>query len=61
MLNGVEKLLGGVANLIDSLGGVKGVLSSIAMIATRVFAGQMAEGVRNFAFNLKASTIGGRE
>jgi hypothetical protein len=39
MLKGVETLLGGLSTLIDSLGGVKGVLSSIAMIATKVFAG----------------------
>ena len=60
MLKGVEKLLGGLSTLIDSLGGVKGILSSVAMIATRLFAGQMAEGVRNFAFNLKASSEVGR-
>jgi hypothetical protein len=39
MLKGVEKLLGGLSTLIDSLGGVKGILSSVAMIATRLFAG----------------------
>jgi hypothetical protein len=60
-LDGVESLLSGLSTLIDSLGGVKGVLSSLAMIATRLFAGQMAQGVRNFAFNLKASTEAGRE
>jgi hypothetical protein len=60
-LKGLESLLGGISTLIDSLGGVKGVLASLSMIATKLFAGQMAQGIRNFAFNLKTSTEAGRQ
>lgn len=60
-LKGLEKLLDGIGTVTDGLGGMKGILASVSMIATKLFAGQMAEGVRNFANNLKVSTESGRK
>jgi hypothetical protein len=40
---------------------MRGVLLTVGVIATKLFEGKMAEGVRNFANNLKVSTEGGRK
>ena len=42
-----------VGNLIDSLGGLKGVLFTIGSIVTQVFHDEMARGLRNAAYNVK--------
>ncbi len=61
MLNGFEKILNFVGELIDNLGGVKGVLLSLGAIVTKVFSAQMSQGLTNMAYNLKMMTKSGRQ
>ncbi len=61
VLNGLEKVLNYVDSVIDSLGGLKGVLATVSVVMTKVFSAQMAEGLRNMAHNIYMSTEGGRQ
>ena len=61
MLNGVEKVLGFIKDLIDSLGGLKGVLMAIGTIVTKVFSQQLSQGLSTMAYNIKMATKSGRE
>ena len=60
-LNNIEKILTGVDSFIDSLGGLKGVLSTVGVLLTKTFSTQMAESLRNMAHNVYMSTAGGRQ
>ena len=46
--------LNGIDNLIDSIGGLPGVLAALGLIFTRVFKNQMTEGINNLAFSLQS-------
>ena len=59
-LNVLEDILTGADRVIDSMGGLKGVLSSIGVIATKVFSDQISQGLRNMVYNLQMSTEAGR-
>ena len=59
-LNVLEDILTGADRVIDSMGGLKGVLSSIGVIATKVFSDQISQGLRNMVYNLQMSTEVGR-
>ena len=61
ILNGLEKVLNYVDSVVDSLGGLKGALTTVGVIMTKVFSTQMAEGLRNMAHNIYMSTEGGRQ
>ena len=61
VLNAVEKIIGFVDNLIDRLGGLKGVLFSIGTILTKIFSDKIAQGMTNAAYNIQMMTKGGRE
>ena len=61
LLNGVEKVIAFVDHLIDNLNGLKGVLAAIGAIVTKVFAGQISQGLTNIAYNLKMMTEKGRQ
>lgn len=52
MLNGIEKVLSGVDKLIDSLGGLPGVLSVVGAIMTKVFEKQFVSGLQNAQLQL---------
>lgn len=60
-LNTIDKILGGVDTVIDSMGGLKGVLTTIGLVATKVFSEQMAQGLRNSVYNLQMATGAGRD
>ena len=60
MLNGIEKVLKGVDDLIDSIGGIKGILITVSSLAATLLEKQMAEGIRNVAYSLKMMTSEGR-
>ena len=60
-LNGVEKVITFVDDLIDSLGGLKGVLAAIGAILTKVFANQISQGLTNMAYNMRMMTEKGRQ
>lgn len=61
MLDGVEKVLKFIKELIDSLGGLKGVLMAIGTIVTKVFSQQLSQGLSTMAYNIKMATKSGRE
>ena len=48
-------------HLIDNLGGLKGVLTAIGAIVTKVFANQLSYGLTNIVYNVKMLTKAGRE
>ena len=60
-LNTLEGVLVTVDKVIDSVGGLSGVLSTLGVIATKVFSEQIAAGLRNMAYNLQMSTATGRD
>ena len=47
MLNGIEKVLSGVDKLIDSLGGLPGILSAVGIVITSVFNNQLVNALQN--------------
>jgi len=48
----VTPILSGTADVIDSLGGMQGVLAGLALLMNRVYGDQMASGMRAMATNL---------
>ena len=61
MTDGLKDVLEFVADLINSLGGLKGVLFTIGTIVTKVFQQEMAQGLRNAAISIKQLTPAGRQ
>lgn len=61
LLNNIEKILKFVDSLIDSLGGLKGVLTTVGVVMTKVMHDSLAQGLTNMAYNIKMSTKSGRE
>ena len=61
MLNGFEKILTFVNQLVDNLGGLQGVLLALGAIVTKVFSAQLSQGLTNMAYNIKMITKSGRE
>jgi hypothetical protein len=59
MLNGVEKVLTFIDNLIENLGGLEGVLLALGAIVTKVFSNQLAQGLSDMAYNIKMMTKSG--
>jgi hypothetical protein len=42
LLDGLEKAITGVDNLIDSMGGLKGMLGIVGSLATKIFSKQLS-------------------
>ena len=61
LLNGLEKVLGFVDTLIDSLGGLQGVLTTLGAILLKVFNQQLSEGLSRAAYNVQMWTAAGRQ
>ena len=61
VLNGFEKILTFVSQLIDNLGGLQGVFLALGAIVTKVFSAQISQGLTNMAYNMKMMTKSGRE
>ena len=61
LLNGVEKVINFVGELVDRLGGLKGTLLMIGTIVTKVFHSQLSQGLTNMAYNIKMMTEAGRK
>lgn len=51
--NGFADFLGQAEILVDSLGGLKGVLSGLAVIGTKLLGDKMRSGLRDMAYNTK--------
>ena len=61
MLNNVENIITGVDKLIESVGGLNGVLSALGVVATRVFHEQMSASLKNIAYSMDMSFGLGKE
>ena len=61
LLNGIEDIVSFVDRLIDSLGGLGGVLSTVSVLLMRTFSNEMAQKLRDMAYNLQMSTEAGRQ
>ena len=61
LLNGVEKFINFIDNIIDRLGGLKGALAAIGVIVTKVFSQQLSQGLSTMAYNMKMMTKTGRQ
>lgn len=61
MLNGVEKVVGGIQGLIKAMGGLPGVLSGIGVLITKVFGKDMAAGIDRSLANLKMMLTQGKQ
>lgn len=60
--NAFTPFLSGIATAIDALGGMKGALSAVGLIMTRLYGDKMAESIRNIATNIKiVSGVAGKE
>ena len=60
VLNGFEKFLSLIDNLLDSMGGVKGALAGISALMFKMFSSQISQGIANMAYNMKMMTESGR-
>ena len=56
VLNSVEKILVGVDKLIDSMGGLAGILPGIGVLLTKMYGESMAKGINNMIFNVERNT-----
>ena len=61
LLNGFEKLLSFVDAAIDGLGGMKGVLTMVVAVATKLFSGQIASSMNSMKDNLQSMTKAGKQ
>lgn len=61
VLNIIEKILTYVDNLIDGLGGLGGVLTTVGVLLTRAFSAQIAQGITSMTNSIKMMTAAGRE
>lgn len=59
-LNVLDKTIDGVSNLIDSLGGLDGVLIGIGTLLTKVFAKDLTNSLNNAIYNVKMLSKSGR-
>ena len=60
-LDTIESVVSGIDKMIDSLGGLKGVLSVVGVLMTKTFSQQIAQGLRNSVYNIQMSTEAGRQ
>lgn len=58
LLNSFEKILGVVSNLIDSFGGLQGILTGVSAILLKTFSSKIADGIKNTGLYVK-SLFGG--
>ena len=61
ILNNLEKVITHFDNLIDTVGGLRGILTIVGSLMTKLFASQMAAGLTNLAYNMKMMTAKGRQ
>ena len=61
ILNGFEKLLTFFDNLIDTAGGLSGVLTNLGGILFKVFSKEISQSMSNMAYSMRMMTKSGRE
>ena len=59
--NGLADFLDTLGSVTKGLGGLKGILSILGVVATRVFSTQIAQGLRDAAYSVKMMTKSGRD
>lgn len=60
LLNWTEDIVSAISNIIDSLGGLKGVLFTVGTVATQLFQKQIAGSLSNVALTIKSLTPFGK-
>lgn len=61
LTNEFADVLKTIDRIIDSFGGLKGVLSQLAPIITQIFSKQITQGIQNLGYNINSILPGGRE
>lgn len=61
MLDNIEKVLRGIDKLIDSIGGLNGVIAALGAIGTKVFHDQMTASLKNIAYSINMTFGLGKE
>ncbi|MBO7536416.1 MAG: phage tail tape measure protein, partial [Bacilli bacterium] len=56
LLNTFAKIISGIDSVIDSMGGLKGVLWGIGALISQVYSESMAKGIDNMIFNIQRGT-----
>ena len=56
VLNGFEKILTGVDSVIDSLGGLRGVLPGVILLINKLYGDSIAKNIDNMIFNIERQT-----
>jgi hypothetical protein len=59
--DGLAKALGNITKLIDSLGGMPGVLSAIAVLVTKIFSKQLTSSLDNLIYDIKLMSKTGQK
>lgn len=57
----IEKIITYIDNLIDTIGGLSGVLTTLGAILTKVFSTQLAKSIRNIGYDIQMTTSAGRK
>jgi hypothetical protein len=52
-MNHFADFIGVIDNVLESLGGLPGLLNTVAGLMMTIYGKQMAEGLRNMLFNLR--------
>jgi hypothetical protein len=60
LLNGLEDVIGLVDGLIDSFGGLRGILAITSNLLLNMFSSKISAGLQDMVHNLKISTEWGR-
>lgn len=60
-LDGLSKIIDRVSFLIDAMGGLKGVLTTIGALAIQIFQKDLAKGIQNAAYSMQMMTKKGRQ
>ena len=61
ILNTIEKIISYIDNLIDSVGGLSGVLTTVGALLTKVFSAQISQSISNMAYSMKMMSAKGRQ
>ena len=61
LLEGLEKVIDTISNVIDAFGGLKGVIPLIASLMLKAFGPDLANSINNIKTNIKSLTAAGRE
>ena len=61
LLDGFEKFLTLTDKIIDSMGGLKGVLAGVSAILLKTFSSQISQSLTNMAYNFQSMTVAGRK